>query len=192
MKPMQPCRYTARQITYPAYIQPKLKGIRALYQVGQFQAQMRSATKPGHTVGVLITLRHLNKPLSKIFGADVILDGVLYVHGWSPEQIRQAIVVDSDEIEYHVFDVVDFQRPFASRFMAPASILTDTQHLHKTKVVETHRVLSPEPVTYFYDKWTTNGYDGLLYRLNGCPYIPGKSKNLLHRPKCIQNNQKTP
>ncbi|SRR5258705_5986825 len=194
---MLPYPYEPNQngITYPCYIQPKLNGIRALYQVGHFQAQLRSATKPGRTVGVLITLRHLNQPLSKIFGADVILDGVLYIHGWSPEQIEQAIAVDSDEIrvssgdqepgeiEYHVFDVVNFNRSFESRFMAPASILTDTQHLHKAKVVETHRLLSAKPVTYFYDKWLDAGYDGLIYRLNGCPYVSGKSKNLLYRQK---------
>jgi hypothetical protein len=184
MKPMFPCPYGPRKITYPCYIQPKLNGIRALYQVGHFQL-------PNDNL-----LRHLTKPLSKLFNESVILDGHLYVPNWSPDRLTAALAAPSEDthlLEFHVSDVVDFRRPFESRFMVPASILTDTQHLHKTKVVETHRVLSAEPVTYFYNKWTTNGYDGLLYRLNGCPYTPGKSKNLLHRPKCPQqNNQKTP
>ena len=148
-------------ITYPVYVQPKLKGIRALYQVGHFQ--MCDEASP--------TLDHLTEPLKKIFPESIILDGVLVTS------------TDPQLAEYHVFDVVNFNRSFESRFMAPASILTDTQHLHKVKIVETHRLLSAKPVTYFYDKWLDAGYDGLIYRLNGCPYVSGKSKNLLYRQK---------
>lgn len=159
MRPMLPYRYAPSRITYPVYIQPKLHGIRALYQAGHFQ-----------TDDDIPPLKHLTEPLSKIFDDRIILDGVLR----NPE--------DPDLAEYHVFDVVNFHRSFESRFMAPASILIDTQHLHKTKPVETHRLLSAKPIPYFYDKWTiTNGYDGLIYRLNGCPYICGKSKNLRHQ-----------
>jgi hypothetical protein len=158
---MLPYRYAPSRITYPVYIQPKLHGIRALYQVGHFQTE-RSDLPP---------LKHLTEPLSKIFDQSIILDGVL------------TNLQDPELVEYHVFDVVNFHRSFESRFMAPASILTDTQHLHKAKVVETHRLLSAKPIPYFYDKWTTNGYDGLIYRLNGCPYVSGKSKNLRQRPK---------
>jgi hypothetical protein len=158
---MLPYRYAPSRITYPVYIQPKLTGIRALYQVGHFQ-----------TDDDLPPLKHLTEPLSKIFDASIILDGVL-----------RNVEGNPDLAEFHVFDVVNFHRSFESRFMAPASILTDTQHLHKTKVVETHRILSSKPIPYFHDKWTTNGYDGLIYRLNGCPYVSGKSKNLRERPK---------
>jgi hypothetical protein len=157
---MLPYHYASSRITYPVYIQPKLSGIRALYQIGHFQ--MGDEASP--------TLDHLTEPLKRIFPESIILDGVL-------------VNSDPELVEYHVFDVVNFHRSFESRFMAPASILTDTQHLHKTKVVETHRILSPKPIPYFYDKWTTNGYDGLIYRLNGCPYVSGKSRNLLYRSK---------
>jgi len=161
-------------ITYPVYIQPKLNGIRALYQVGHLQTDNEVPFQ---------FLNHLTEPLSKIFDERVILDGELYVHGWSLEQIEDAISADNARLEYHVFDVVNFNRSFESRFMAPASILIDTQHLHKTKPVETHRLLSAKPVNYFYDKWLDAGYEGLIYRLNGCPYVSGKSKNLLYRHK---------
>jgi hypothetical protein len=161
MKVMLPYSHSTSSITYPCYVQPKLHGIRALYQVGHFQID--DETSP--------TLDHLTEPLKKLFPESIILDGVLVI-GTDPELA-----------EYHVFDVVNFNRSFESRFMAPASILTDTQHLHKAKVVETHRLLSAKPVTYFYDKWLEAGHDGLIYRLNGCPYVSGKSKNLLYRQK---------
>jgi hypothetical protein len=170
---MLPYSHSTSHVTYPAYVQPKLNGVRALYQVGHFQ--LCDETSP--------TLSHLTEPLSKIFDERIILDGALYVHGWSPEQIDDAVKAEAGEVEYHVFDVVNFNRSFESRFMAPASILIDTQHIHKTKPVETHRLLSAKLVTYFYDKWVSGGYDGLIYRLNGCPYVPGRSRNLLYRKK---------
>ena len=101
------------------------------------------------------------------------------------EEIERAIAVDSDEIEYHVFDVVDFKRPFASRFMAPASILTDTQHLHKVTVVETHRLNSDELLPYYRSKWAD--YNGLIYRLGDGPYVPGLSMHLLHETRTTQH-----
>ena len=131
-----------------------------------------------------VNLTIMNGPdvITKLIAGMQVGDVPDVVHTVTGDRFLVPRAAWNDQLE-DVSDVVDFRRPFESRFMVPASILTDTQHLHKTKVVETHRVLSAEPVTYFFDKWTTNGYDGLLYRLNGCPYTLGKSKNLLHRPK---------
>jgi hypothetical protein len=171
MKPMRSLPLPRQGPSYPCYIQPRLAGIRALYQLGHFQSQ--AADK----------LKHLRKPLSGIFDAAIILDGALYVHGWPLEEIERAIAVDSDEIEYHVFDVVDFKRPFASRFMAPASILTDTQYLHKAMPVETHRLNSDALLPYYRNKWAD--YNGLIYRLGDGPYVPGLSMHLLHETRTI-------
>jgi hypothetical protein len=167
MKPMFASPYSPSKVAYPCYIQPRLNGIRTLYQIGHFQS--------GHH------MRHITDALSKIFDAGVILDGALYVHGWSPEKLMKAVASGNEDVEYHVFDVVDFRRPFGSRFTVPASILMDTQHLHKTKVVETHRVTEDDTVDYFFNKWKTRGYDGMIYRLNHSPYISGKNRALLHR-----------
>jgi ATP-dependent DNA ligase len=173
MKPMFTSPYTPSKVAYPCYIQPKLNGIRALYQIGHFQSPHDA------------NLTHLSKPLSKIFDASTILDGALYVHGWPLQRIKDALTNNGNaaDLEFHVFDVVNFRRPFGSRFMAPASILTDTQHLHKTKVVETHRVTEDDTVDYFFNKWMNAGYDGMIYRLNHSPYTPGKNRALLHRNK---------
>ena len=161
MKPMLPSRYLRSRITYPCYIQPKLDGVRALYQLGQFQF----ANELPSNISDHPFLSQLGDALKKIFPAKVILDGVLTKTG------------------YEVFDVVDFRRSFASRFTVPASLLTDTQYLHPARPVETHRILSDEPVKYFYKKWLKAGHQGLIYRLNNCPYICGTSKDLVKRER---------
>jgi ATP-dependent DNA ligase len=180
MLPMLPSKYQQYLVHYPCYIQPKLNGVRALYQLGHFQFY------PDINGYDSRLLSHLTEPLSKIFNASIILDGELYVHSWPLNRIEDALLDASDDtplLEYHVFDAVNFHRPFESRFMAPASILVDTAHRHKTKVVETHRMNSASNVNYFYDKWLNAGYEGLIYRLNGFPYVNGRSQQLLKREK---------
>ena len=162
--------YAPKRITFPCHVQPKLNGVRALYQSGCFQSRDEIPWDKH-------ILSHISKPLREIFGDATILDGELYVHGWPLQRINGAIATnrhdlrdDTHLVEFHVFDVVDYRRNFISRFTAPASILTDTQHLHKVKVVETHRVADTDSVNYFYAKWVELGYEGLMYRLADCPY----------------------
>lgn len=188
MSPMLPDEYSEGLVTYPCFIQPKLKGIRALYQIGVFQPCNGLLWRSE-------SLRHLTEPLAKIFNASVILDGALYVHDWPFERLTDALAKPSSDtplLEFHVFDVVNFHRPFGSRFMAPGSILLDTQHRHKVKVVETHRLDGGrETEEYFFNKWIDAGYDGAIYRLNNSPYTPGKSKDLLKRERPSSTTRKS-
>jgi len=174
---MLPIRYRKDLVIFPCYVQPKLNGLRALYQLGAFQLEDDELTLDRNA------LWHLSEPLSKIFNASTILDGVLYRHGWNRQQLLQAVDEGSPGVEYHVFDVVNFHRSYESRFMVPASILIDTSHRHIVKTVETHRLLDKSNVNYFYEKWLTAGYEGMIYRLNDCPYTSGKSKHLLKRER---------
>ena len=165
-----PAATRPRKVTFPCYIQPKLSGVRALYQIGHFQSPHDDHLRP------------LTWPLSKIFDATVILDGVLYVHGWPAEKLKEALASGSEEVEYHVFDVVNFRRPFDTRFVVPASILMDTA-APPQGAESSRRTGSPTPtlVDYYYNQWSAEGYAGLIYRLNFCSYVPGKNHELLHR-----------
>jgi hypothetical protein len=191
MTPMLPTKYSPSSVTYPCYVQPKLAGQRCLYQFGAFQPWNGVSWAPN-------TLRHLSDPLSKIFNASTILDGVLYVQGWPLKRIQKALTEPSEDtplLEFHVFDVVNFHRSFDHRYMAPASILIDSAHRHKAKPVETHRISgndqeSGENEQYFFDKWISQGYDGMIYRLDDWPYSTGKTKYLLKRDKPRRNYQR--
>ena len=115
MKPLLAHIYEPHRVTYPCYVQPKLNGIRALYQNGRFQS--RDEIPYGQSL-----LAHLAAPLASCFGAEVILDGELYVHGWPLQRINAAVTPvrqhpteDTLKVEYHVFDVVDFRKSFDQR-----------------------------------------------------------------------------
>ena len=110
--------YEPHRVTWPCYVQPKLNGIRALYQAGQFQSRDELPFPPG-------LLDHLAKTLLKIFGPEVILDGELYKHGWPLQRINAAVTPvrqkpteDTLQVEYHVFDVVDYNKSFKDRFFS--------------------------------------------------------------------------
>jgi len=115
MKPLLAHIYEPRRVTYPCYLQPKLNGIRALYQGGHFQSRDQLPFPNG-------LLSHLAEPLLRLFGPEVILDGELYVHGWPLQRINAAVTPvrqqpteDTLKVEYHVFDVVDFEKSFEER-----------------------------------------------------------------------------
>src|SRR5687768_15403845 len=107
MKPLLAHKYKPFRVTYPCYVQPKLNGVRALYQNGRFQSRDEVPFPEA-------LLDHLAQPLLRIFGTShAPTDGELYVHGWSLQKILGAITPVRKEdseltklVEYHVFDVV--------------------------------------------------------------------------------------
>jgi len=173
MKPLLAHTYEPHRVTYPCYVQPKLNGIRALYQNGSFQSRDQLPFPSG-------LLAHLAEPLKEIFGPEVILDGELYVHGWPLQRInaavtpvRQTPTEDTLRVEYHVFDRVDFTQPFAYRHHAGP--------IQKQVVgVTTQHVQSAEEADYYYAHWVASGYEGMMYRLGDCPYtVPKQTKTVI-------------
>jgi DNA ligase-1 len=168
MKPLLAHIYEPHRVTYPCYVQPKLNGIRALYQGGHFQSRDEIPFPTG-------LLEHLAKPLLATFGPDVILDGELYVHGWPLQRInaavtpvRQTPTEDTIQVQYHVFDVVDFNKSFSERFMH--SGIARTLLEANLNFVETWNLTTEEQVNNTYVRFVSQGYEGMMYRLGDCPY----------------------
>lgn len=166
MKPLLAHVYEPRRITYPCYVQPKLNGIRALYQSGNFQSRDQLPFPKG-------LLDHLAKPLLQSFAPEVILDGELYVHGWPLQRINAAVTPvrqqpteDTLKVEYHVFDTVDFTKSFQCR----SPWFTHDQ----IKPVATYFVDRVEMADEMYAQWVSEGYEGMMYRLGDCPYTVPK------------------
>ena len=169
MKPLLAHIYEPHRVTYLCYVQPKLNGIRALYQGGRFQSRDEL---PFPTE----LLKHLAEPLLQTFDPSIILDGELYVHGWPLQRINAAVTPvrqhpteDTLKVEYHVFDCVDFNKSFIERFSFVRS------YLHQgCKFVETHEVQDEQEANELYAVWVDEGYEGLMYRLGDCPYTKPK------------------
>jgi DNA ligase-1 len=176
MKPLLAHIYEPHRVTYPCYVQPKLNGIRALYQNGHFQS------RDGIPFPVDL-LRHLSVPLQQVFGAETILDGELYVHGWPLQRINAAVTPvrqhpteDTLKVEYHVFDAVDFERPFIKRHWQTRYVL-DENPIEQVKFIVPYTIPNESTANEQYAHYVSLGYEGMMYRLGDCPYTVPKQES---------------
>ncbi len=158
----------------PCWLQPKFNGVRALYQAGHFQ----SADELPWNDGVLA---HLVEPLLGMFPEpNIILDGELYVHGWSLQRINGAVQIartapreDTHEVCFYVFDVVNFQASFIDRIQMPFERIRSLNRKYpKVQVATTVQVPADNRAwaDKFYAETVAEGFEGIMYRLGVCPY----------------------
>jgi len=176
MKPMLAHRFNDHQhrVTYPVFIQPKLNGIRGIYNHGTFQSRDEILWHPD-------VLSHLVHELLTCTSPDQILDGELYLHGCSLQKINGAVSINrkspdtfTPNIEYHVFDIIDLNDPlqdFTHRAVALADLSNRLAYhkLVKVKVVPTLIVTQPE-AEQAYLNYRQAGYEGIMYRHPFRPY----------------------
>lgn len=177
MKPLLAHKFEPHRIDYtkPVWLQYKLNGVRALAQNGFFQSRDEL---PWNTE----VLEHLSNWMRQMFPPDWVLDGELYVHGWTLQKINGAIAVnrngkrdDSYLVEYHIFDRVDWQAPFEDRFVDVAKTKYGLATADcPVKFVRTVKVYTPEEADAFYTYAIENHYEGIMYRLGHCPYTRPK------------------
>ena len=109
IKPMLAIEMEEKLVKFPAYIQPKLDGIRCLiYQHSDqiiFQSRQNKLFEP---------FLHLLPDLEKIFKdqPDLILDGELYCHGLGFEAVTSMVRraktrhPDVEKINYVIYDCI--------------------------------------------------------------------------------------
>jgi len=195
MKPMLARTYGPRYDKFPCYVQPKLNGVRALYQAGSFQSRDEKLWKPN-------VLRHLTDQLLPHFGTETpILDGELYVHGWRLQKINGAVAVnrnapgeDTGRVEFHVFDMVMPQHPFKYRAMKLQEMFRG-KDLPNIKLVPTAHCLDRGVLDVHFHALTAQGYEGVMLRPNG-PYEYGetphgttKRSEYLWKYKCWEDDE---
>lgn len=182
MKPMCAFKWQdhRHKIAYPFYVQPKLNGVRALYHQGIMQS--RGLREEEGKVWNPEVVAHFTNDLLKACLPNWLLDGELYCHGKSLQQINSAIAVKrlkasdkTQEIQYHIFDIIDtanLHRPFHERFEL-LHLLKTLMVSHSTtsiRVVPTTFVDVPGLDDELYATYRAEGYEGLMYRIPSAPY----------------------
>lgn len=160
--------YGPKYSRFPCYVQPKLNGVRALYQSGTFQSRDEKIWKLGvmtHLVTELLTIAHIT--------GGRILDGELYKHNWKLQRINGAIAVnrnepndDTKQVEYHIFDTVNPDATFSERWIDLANAMR-TAPLRYVKIVDTSFVLDREQLDRYFHMATAEGYEGVMLRPDG-------------------------
>ncbi len=178
-------------ITYPVYIQPKLNGVRMLYNSDHCQSRDEFLYSPD-------VLKHIRDELRAIIPTTWYLDGELYVHGWSLQQINSAVGVNrkapskvSHMVEYHIFDMVDSERqdlPFQARaenigIISDRMILRGGQDV--IRIVPTSLCNAAE-AEHLYSYYRKQNYEGTMYRSVLAPYgFVENCTNKENRWKCL-------
>lgn len=182
MKPMCAFKWQDHRskLTFPFYVQPKLNGVRALYHQGQMQS--RGLRDEEGKIWDPSVISHFTTPLLQACPPTWLLDGELYCHGKSLQQINSAIAVKrksksstTDEIQYHVFDIIDtdsLHRPFHERaeLLEKLKTLLVFHQATPIRVVSTTLVTSQGLDDILYAQYRAEGYEGLMYRLANSPY----------------------
>jgi ATP-dependent DNA ligase len=158
----------------PYILQPKINGRRALAVFDSLgYCFLRSSE--GHLINSLPTLQ---SSLDSLGLKDVTLDGELYVHGWTKQQIDRIVgrsaTIHAEEawMQYHVFDMVNDQPQFAR-----------IRQLHHIKFGRLRREnilavdsINHEDIPEALEWWLEQGYEGIIIRHREGLYQPCNEK----------------
>ena len=167
----------------PYLIQPKLDGerCRALFNATGIVTLLSSEENE------IISVPHINTALEALKLKNVELDGELYVHSMSFEEIHSRVSrkvnehQDSWQIEYHVFDLVDGQRQ-GDRLHSLHKLLEEI----KPPIIPVGITLITDlyDVMRIYDLYIEEGYEGFIIRHIYAPYVRTRSTNIMKfKPK---------
>lgn len=130
---------------------------------------------------IITSMPHINEALSKVLKPGQHLDGELYCHGMSRQDIqsrvnRKDIHPDHASIDYHIYDIIakdmtnDVRIYYLHRWL-------DGQHDHLIEV-ETEFLPITTALTRITD-YVSDGYEGVILRNPYGYYEEKRSKNLL-------------
>jgi ATP-dependent DNA ligase len=159
----------------PVYVQYKLDGIRCLAYMSTKDNSVALYTREKHPIinqkniiNELIELLELIK--RNKFIADVVLDGELYLHGHSLQDISGEARRHSGsklELQYHIFDYVS-KEPFSVRH-AKLVDLFSTHKFKYLKLVKTVLAKTEKALEKIYKTALSKKYEGVMVR-SDAPY----------------------
>lgn len=158
---------------WPVAVQPKLDGERCRFffsPEGGTWLGLSSTEEP-----ISISVPHIVKALNaSSVPKSAELDGELYVHGWTFEQVhsvcsrRKNLHEDHEAMQYHVFDTVS-QAPYMKRYPETA-LYVKMLNQASTVLVPTRLASSMEEIYAILEEYYALDYEGIIVRDLHAPY----------------------
>lgn len=171
--------------TPPFIVQPKLDGERC-----------RCLWRDGHSIlvsseeNVILSVPHINEELDSLPDhMKVELDGELYVHGLSFQEIESRVNRtvnmhgDAGVMEYHIFDYVSEEPQWdrTRRLNEWKYVIQDRKHLY---VVQTWLTGAISEIYRHFDIFVSEEYEGLIVRHFALKYVRKRTTSMLKfKPK---------
>lgn len=166
-KPMLARLLSDDPIRYPLFAQPKLDGVRCLWDGATAWTRSGRPHAP-----------HVQRLLAGYPVVGAATDGELVIPGMPFDAVNAAVAFGGDNaarLEYHVFDCILPEVPFADRLDAVRSIS-----------IQTDRLRDESELDAALERYLDAGHEGIILRTPGGIYEPGYSEGLL-KHKRIQD-----
>lgn len=171
----------SHKIKYPAYVQPKLDGIRCIAILKDGKCTLWTRTRKPIT-GV----PHIIEAIEKGFpeGNNITLDGELYNHSFKANFekivsfVRQENPAPGHEVvQYHVYDIVN-EDPFSKRAVKMRYMSSSWFPNGEVQKVETIQVEDEAQAMTWFEQWRKEGYEGAMIRNADGKYANKRSYDL--------------
>jgi DNA ligase-1 len=154
-----------KKVSFPAYIQPKLNGMRMLFD-GE------NGWSRGNKEVIPEVIQHL-----KFDTEGYILDGELMLPNnvllqESMKAIKKYRPELSSQLLYHVYDIVDDSMPFSQRYEIIQDLIANAPK--NVKLVKTVRAFDESQVAHLHQLFVKDGYEGTMIRDGEMKYEIGK------------------
>lgn len=180
------------------YVQPKLDGIRCIYDIQENKFYSRN----GKEITSLEEIKNSIHPLLKNIGYRY-LDGELYCSTMSFEEIvsivskeKEQIEDNWDRVQFFCFDVIDETKTFSERYVYDFVPKVKGLRLSGLQLVSTYKFENVTESNFkiktntIYSKMVSDGYEGMMVRLDK-PYVVGKRSDALLKAKPMQDAEFT-
>lgn len=171
----------SHKIAFPAFMQPKLDGIRCIAMITNGKCTLWTRTRKQ-----IKSVPHIVEALELAFAASstpIVLDGELYNHALREqfEQIVSLVRKDKpdprcDTVQYHVYDAV-MPGNYAARHKWLSALRGHACFGKALQLVTTAQVDTPEEAIQFFTDMRHLGYEGAMIR-NNAPYEHKRSYNI--------------
>lgn len=154
----------ASKILYPAFIQPKLDGIRCLAMLRKGKCTLWSRTRKP-----INSMPHIIEEIERQFKGqdDVVLDGELYNHSYKDkfEEIVSLVRPDAPKaghgvVQYHIYDMAAQLWTFKQRSDYLSERITPNKILVLVKTIK----VEEDEVTDHFTDFRKAGYEGAMIR----------------------------
>ena len=183
-KAMLAHKYNPDKADYPAYIQPKLDGVRCLFTAkGAFS----------RTGKQFMNVQHIETELKTFFAANpnAVLDGELYNHGLKDDfekiislvrktkPTKEHRVEASQLVEYHIYDIASMTIANYTTRLNYIKSVPSFRWNHILRIIDTKVALDFDEAKKFHTKNLKLGYEGSIYRSFNGKYKGTRSWDLM-------------
>ena len=153
-----------KEIKFPCFVQPKLDGVRCV--VVNNKLYSRNGNR-------FPELPHIENELSLLNKDNLILDGELYTDDINFEKIVGLVKKfkkseedekNSEKIYLNVFDYIDHKLPYEQRMKNLDNFFEKNKNMKYIKQVKTEECKNQEAIYDFLEKYTKEGYEGVIIR----------------------------